>query len=258
MGLLAGLVVGGSLFAQNTNISPEISGSSASLQTFGMENRALAREHETLLSQGATAQQIATWREQTAPEFESLQETAQQMSLKSELQPERTVRRVNVPRNASSTLSDFLTTRAELENARVQLRNQMLETLPSNPTEEQIEAVMQQVRQVSQQQHSADWQLQAQRADALGAEPESRPLRLPEPPVMPPNAAPQLQAFIKARNALLKGRAQLWNQYLTADPVTRRAAMQQWRHQNASGLNQLSQLAAALANSTPNQEGNSQ
>ena len=90
----------------------------------------------------------------------------------------------------------------------------------------------------------------------------SRPTFTPRPvpglAAIPPNATPQLQAYLTARNALVEARAQLWNQYLTADPATRQAAMQQWRQQNAARLEQLGELAQDLSNSTPNQEGNNQ
>jgi hypothetical protein len=62
-----------------------------------------------------------------------------------------------------------------------------------------------------------------------------------------------LQAYLVARNALASARAQLWNQYLTADPAVRRVAMQQWQQQNAAQIQQLSQLAQALSNSTSTQ-----
>ena len=86
----------------------------------------------------------------------------------------------------------------------------------------------------------------------------SRPTFTPRPvpglAAIPPDATPQMQAYLTARNALAGDQAQIWNQYLTADPATRQAARQQWQQQNASRLEQLSQLAQDLSNSTSNQE----
>jgi hypothetical protein len=67
-----------------------------------------------------------------------------------------------------------------------------------------------------------------------------------------------LQAFLVARNALASARAQLWNQYLTADPSVRQAAIQQWQQQNAAQIQQLSQLAQALSNPTSTQGAENQ
>jgi hypothetical protein len=104
------------------------------------------------------------------------------------------------------------------------------------------------------QQHASDLQLQAQRSQTLATEAaSSRPLLVPGPPVIPPNATPQLKAFLTARNALAADRAQLWNQYLTADPAVRQAAMEGWEQQNAARIQQLQQLAQAMVNAAASQ-----
>jgi hypothetical protein len=256
--LIGGLVVGGAAYAQTPTVSPVASGSFSALQTYRTETRTLAEQHQTLISEGATAQQIEAWRAQNAPQFEALQEMAQQLAVASVLKPRRMIRSVSIPPNASGTMTDSLTARATLANARAQLDNQQLQTLPPNPTQEQITSLMEQDRQIFQQQHSADLQLQAQRADALAAASESRPMPIPKAPVIPQNATPQMQAFIAARYALARDWAQVWNQYLTAAPAARKAALRQWRQQNAARFEQLSELAGASNNSTSNQEGISQ
>jgi hypothetical protein len=250
--------MGGTVFAQMVGVSPQTSGSSNTLQTYRTETRTLAEQHQTLISEGATAQQIEAWRAQNAPQFEALQEMAQQLAVASVLKPRRMIRSVNIPGNASGTMTDSLTTQANLANARAQLDNQQLQTLPPNPTQEQITSLMEQDRQIFRQQHSADLQLQAQRADALAAASESRPMSVPRPPVIPQNATPQMQAFVAARYALARDWAQVWNQYLAATPAARQAALRQWRQQNAARFQQLSELAGASKNSTSNQEGISQ
>ena len=265
MGLLAGLVLsgmGGVMFAQGLSqtgeVSPLASGSSPTLAQFEQERQALAQEWQVLVSQGATQQQLEAWRQQHAAQFQAQQQLAQALALASALQPMPVGTGVNAPANASSTLRDFLTTQASLADARARIHNQLLQTMPSGATQEQINAMRQQERRIFQQRHAGDLQLQGRRAQALAAESASQPIRVPGPAVIPPGATPQLQAYLAARNALASDRAQLWNQYLTADPATRQAAMQQWRQQNASRLEQLSQLAQDLSNSTANQDGNNQ
>jgi hypothetical protein len=266
MELLAGSLLASAAFAQVTGNPVEVSGSSTStttttapsLQTYLQEQRALAREWRTLAAQGATQQQLAGWRQQNATQFQAQQQLAQTLCLESALQPALVIQQVNIPANTSGALADLLTTQAALASARAQIHNQLLQALPSAVTAQQVEAMRQQQAQIFQQQYAADLQLQTQRAQALAAESASQPLRVPGPPVFPPNATPQLQAFLIARNTLAIERAQLWNQYLTADPATRQAAIQQWRQQNAAQFQQLSQLARNISNSTATQEGISQ
>jgi hypothetical protein len=276
MGLLAGLVMGGSVFAQTAGVSPQTSGSADTLTDplteFQQQRQALFQQWQTLVSQGANDQQLQAWQQQNAPQFQALQQMAQALAAQSALEPMPLIQQVNIPPNASGipanasgipsnlsgTLGDFLTAQAGLANAYAQIHNQLLQALPSEVTQQQVTAMQQQEAQTFQQQNAADLQLQAQRAQALAAESASQPLPVPGPPVIPPGASPQLQAFLTARNALASDRAQLWNQYLTADPATRDAAMQQWQQQNAGSLQQLRALAQELSNSTATQEGTNQ
>ena len=238
IGLLAAFVMGGTVSAQTGTIPLQESGSSTALQTYRQELASLLQERRTLVSEGATQQQLQAWRRQNAPQLQALQQLAAQLGSPPSLQPKPTTQQANIPANASSTLADFLTNRASLANARAQIYNQLLQTLPQNPSQEQIGAMM-----------------QAQRAQALAGELASGPLPVPGPVVFPPNATPQLQAFLTARNRLAHDRAQFSNQYSGADPTVRQAAMQQWRQRNASQFEQLRELAQDLSISTPIQEG---
>jgi hypothetical protein len=283
MGLLAGLAMGGTAFAQTGDVSPQTSGSADTLTDplteFQQQRQALFQQWQTLVSQGANDQQLQAWQQQNAPQFQALQQMAQTLAAQSALEPMPLIQQVNIPPNASGippnasgipanasgitanisgTLGDFLTAQTSLANAYAQIHNQLLQALPSEVTQEQVNAMQQQEAQTFQQQNAADLQLQAQRAQTLAAESASQPLPVPGPPVIPPGASPQLQAFLTARNALAANQAQLWNQYLTADPATRDAAMQQWQQQNAGSLLQLRQLAQELSNSTATQEGTNQ
>ena len=240
--------------AQAGDISSPAPGLPAALQTYRQEQQALAQEWQTLISQGATMQQLEAWRQQHAARIQAQQQRAQALALASALQPIPVIAEAIIPADASSNLEEFLTTQATLANARARIHNQLLQSLPSGATQEQVSAMRQQEQQIFQQQHSADLQLQKQQAQALANTSAPQPLPAPgSPVVLPPNAPPQLKAYISARDALLSARAQIWNQYVTADPAARQAAMQQWQQQNAGQLNKLRQLARALSNSTTNQ-----
>jgi hypothetical protein len=245
--------------AQTVEVSSSpASGSSSTLAAYLQERQTLAQERQALVAQGATPQQLTAWRQQNAAQFQALQQLAQTLALASALQTMPVIAQVNIPANASSTLADFLTTQASLANARAQIHNQLLQSLPSGASQQQVNSMLQQEQQIFQQQHAGDLQLQGQRVQTLAAESASTPLRVPGPAVIPGGASPQLQAFLVARNALASARAQLWNQYLTADPSVRQAAIQQWQQQNAAQIQQLSQLAQALSNPTSTQGAENQ
>jgi len=159
----------------------------------------------------------------------------------------------NIPANASGALKDFLTMQASLANARAQIHNQLLQALPSGASQDQISQMRQQEEQIFQQQHAGDLQFQGKRGQTLAAESGLKPLPVPGPAVIPPNASRQLQAYLTARNTLMSAWVQLWNQYVTADPAIRQAALQQWQQQNAGRLEQLRAQARDLSNSTANQ-----
>jgi hypothetical protein len=250
--------MGGAVLAQTGDISSQESASSATLAAYQQEQEALVQEWQTLVSQGATQQQLDVWLQQNAMQLQAQQQLAQILALESALQPMPVITSVDIPANASSTLQDFLMGQASLANAGAQIYNQLLQAMPSAVTEQDIDSMEQQKVQLFQQQYAGDLQLQAQRAQILAAESASQPIPVPEPPVIPPDAPPQLQAYLTARNALATERAQLWNQYAAADPAVRQAAMQQWQQQNAGRLEQLSEMAQELSNSTANQEGTNQ
>lgn len=244
--LLVGFAMGGVAFAQTGAISSQASDDSTTLAAFLQVQHQLAHGWRTLVSQGATEQQLDAWEQQNASLFQAQQQLAQTLSLSEYLQPEHVITEITIPANASSTLQDFLVTRATLANARAQMHNQLLEALPSGVTENQVSAMQQQEVQLFQQQHGSDLELQGQRAQTLAAESASQPIRVPRTPPIPPNATPQLTAFLIARNALATDRARLWNQYVTADQATREAALQQWEAQNAARIQQLQAMAQEL------------
>jgi len=239
--------------AQTGSISPSTSGSSATLAAFLQEQQALAQEWQTLVSQGATQQQLISWRQQNVAQFQAQQQLAQALAIKSALQPMPVIAEIEIPADASGTLEDFLTTNASLANARAQIHNQFLQALPEEASQEEVGTMQRQEAQIFWQVHALDLQIQRQRAQTLAVESASQPLPVPGATLIPPNATPQFRAYVTARNALARDRAELWNQYVTADPGVRQAAMSQWRQRNASRLEQLQELAQELSNSIANQ-----
>jgi len=248
-GLLAAFVLGGATAARAQNSAPITSDTSTTLGIYQQEQWALIQDWETLVSQGATEDQIAAWRQQVAARLQAQQQRAQTLATASALQPMPAV--TTIPANAPDALNAFLTTHAALANARAQIHNQLLQSMPAGATAAQVGAMRQQEEQTFQQQYAGELALHAQQAQALANATAPQPLPVPGPPVIPPNAPPRLRAYITARTALLSAYAQTWNQYLNADPATRQAAMQQWQQSNAAQIKTLKQLTQDL--STENQ-----
>lgn len=262
IGLLAGLGVSGLMFvqgfAQTGEVSSSASGASGILAEFLQAQQELVQELQALISQGATEAQIEAWQQENAPAFEAEFQLAQAIAIASALQPLPIADWVNFPADATTNLEDFLTTGATLSNAFAQIHNQLLQTMPSAVTQEDLRSMREQEEESFRDQNAGDLQLHERLAHAVAAESASMPFPIPGPPLIPPNATPQLQAYLVARNAIANAQAQLLNQYLNADPAVTRAAMEQWARQNAGSLQQLDQLAQDLANSTAEQQGNDQ
>jgi hypothetical protein len=168
-------------------------------------------------------------------------------------QPMPLISEVEVPEGASQTMGDFLVARAGLMNARAQIHNQVAaQVAGQNLTPDQIAQIEQTEMAQFQQQQQAALQAQQQRAQTLAQESASQPQPMPPPLVIPPDATPQMAAFLTARDQLMRSQIQMQNQYANADPATRQAAMAQWQQQNAAQLQQLQTLAQNLSTSTTN------
>lgn len=154
-----------------------------------------------------------------------------------------------IPPNASPELKEFLENRATLANSMAQLRNQMSQTQAGGTS-------MQEAMQQFRQQNKALLDRQTQLAQQLAQQSAQQPMKEPPPLHLPPNASPQLQAFLTARDQVMRDQIAMMNQYRTADPATRQAAMQQWRQQNAAKLQQLQQLAQNLSQANSNKTTN--
>jgi hypothetical protein len=162
------------------------------------------------------------------------QQRAQQIATALSVQPIPIISEVVIPEGASKEMADFLTTQADLSNRAAQLHNQQTPNADA----------------VFQQQNAAALQAQQQRAQVMAAQSASVTLPMPPPLQIPPNATPQMAAFLTARDQLMRDQIQLQNQYATATPSAKQAAMQQWQQANAARTQQLQQLAQTLS-STP-------
>ena len=71
---------------------------------------------------------------------------------------------------------------------------------------------------------------------------------IPTAPLLqiPPKASPQLQAYLTARDQLMRDQIAFMNQHATDSLEARQVAIQQWREQNETRFQQLQQLADAL------------
>ena len=254
--------MGGASLAQDATVSSQataaapsatgtsISDTSSTLTAYGQERQTLIQEWDTLVSQGATPQQIQAWRQQNAANFALQQQRAEALSAADYYQPMLFLPVPYIPANASATLHDFLTTRTAMANARAQIHNQLVQSLAPGATPQQVDQLQQQEQQAFLQQFASDIQLQSQRAQELAAQAGREAFDPPVPSAIPPDATPQLKAFLAARDALRASWIQVWNDNLSADPDTLQAALGQWRQQNAAAILQLGQLQSNLSAST--------
>jgi hypothetical protein len=236
---------GQSVGGVNSSSPTQGSSNQATLPAFRQEQQKLAQERQSLVNQGATPQQLAEWRQQNASRFAAQQQRAQTMSATSYLQLRPTNRQPRIPANASPTLKDFMTSQVALANAQAELHNQLVAQLTASGqglTPAQVSQLEQQEMTTFRQQHAADLQHQRQLGQALANELARHPMPIPQARI-PAGTTPQMVAYLTARNQLMASRAQVWNQNLNADPTTRQTAMEQWRQQNATAIQQLQQMA---------------
>ena len=248
--MLAGLWVFSFMIA-SVHAQGQDGSSESQLQTllsiYQAKQAGLLQERQALLASGATPEQWQAWRQQNAQRFAAQQRRARTMALLSAIRPRPQPGTALIPAEASPTRAATLTTQATLANARAQIHNQLVQALPANATADQISQLFQQERQWVEQQHGAELDLLPQLAQALANESSVRVVPMPPPLQIPVDATPQMSAYLITRDQLMRAGTQLRNQYAAADPATRQAALQAWRQQNASALQQLQREAQALA-----------
>lgn len=141
---------------------------------------------------------------------------------------------VNVLPNATPELTEFLQNRATLATKMAALDL-------SDP-----QAIAQ-----FQQDNAALITRQSQLAQTIGQQQSSTPAPIPPPLQIPPNASPQMQAYLTTRDQLLRSQVAVMNQHLTDAPATQQAVMQQWQQQNATLIQQYQQQAQTISQQQP-------
>lgn len=225
----------------------QVSPNQTTLQAFQQGQQALTQSLQALLAQNPTPQQMQAWQQQNATSLANQQQLAQSLAADLALQPLDVVVMPQIPANAPQAVKDFITTQVALANARAQIHNQLLNALPVEPSDDQIRQMQQSEVQLFQQQQGANLQLQARQAKALANESAQQPVPLPPPLVLPPGTTPQMAAYLTARDQLMRDRINYFNQYVTATPAAREAAMAQWMQQNANRFLQIQALAQQLS-----------
>jgi len=150
--------------------------------------------------------------------------------------------KASIPPNASPEMTEFLENRATLVNNFARLHNQMLQANQAGTSNR----TAQDLAQLFREQNEPLLKKQAQLAHVIAQQQAQKPLPMPPPLKIPPNASPQMKAYLTARDQLTRDRIQTMNEYRADAPQVQKAAMQQWQLQNADRLQQLRQLAQAL------------
>jgi hypothetical protein len=144
-----------------------------------------------------------------------------------------------IPPNASPELKEFLENRAKLAESFAKMRSSHGTNGAPNP----------QAFAQFQQQNKALLDRQRELAQELAQQQAKNPIPTPPPLRMPPDASPQLQAFLTTRDQLMRDQIAFMNEHRTDEPQARQAVIQQWRQQNASRFTQLQQESQALSHS---------
>jgi hypothetical protein len=140
-----------------------------------------------------------------------------------------------IPANASPEMKEFLQNQATLADKMELLRSQG----PNGTLNPQMFAQF-------RQQNADLLARQSQLAKIIAQQQTKNTLSAPPPLQIPPKASPQLAAYLKLRDQIMRDQIAFMNQHKTDDLATRQAAMQKWRQENATRLQQLQQLTQAL------------
>lgn len=216
-------------------------------QAFQREQQALARDMDR--TSGLDSAQLEAWRTRNAVRLSAQQERAKLIAAESSLVPlpEQPLE-PNVPADASPVLKEFLTTRSRLVRSQAQIHNELLDALPQEVTEAQVEEMRAKEMALFLQRNGKDLKAQTQRAKAMSEESAWKPLPAPPPLSFPPEATPEMKAFLTARHQLMSEQIEVWNR--NPEPATRDPAMREWMKQNTSHLQQVSDLAVKSSNNS--------
>jgi len=147
---------------------------------------------------------------------------------------------LQIQANASTQLQAYLTARDSLMRDEIAFTNQHL-----NDDAVTKAAALQQWRT----QNATRIQNIQQLGQTLSDQQAKTLSPIPPPLQLPPNASPQLQAYLTARDQLARDEIAFTNQHLSDAPAVKEAAIQQWKTQNATRIQNLQQLAQAVSTS---------
>ena len=248
--------MGGGLYAaaQQASSASTASTSSATSQAYATEQKALGQELAPLVAQGATAQQLQAWAQQNSARLAAQRQRAAALALATGMATRSTDKKIKIPADAPSDLKTFLEAQQALGSARARIHNQLVQQAVASgkaSTLSDLSSLEKQEEQLFAQQNAATLKQQATRAQALASEMTRQTVAVPAA-VIPANATPAQAAFMQTRNQLHRSLAQLRNQYASATPAERDAALATWQEQNAALLKQLKQQAQSLSQSATN------
>ena len=162
-----------------------------------------------------------------------LKKTPEQAIALAKSGPRQMVPPANIPPNASPEMKEFLENQTVLAQKMDQLRGPGANGVISPQSFAQFH-----------EQNADLLKRQNQLAQIIGQQQQAKST-LP-PLQIPPKATPQLQAYLKARDQLMRDQIAFMNKHSTDNLAAKEAAMQQWRQQNASRFQQLQQLTQGL------------
>ncbi len=244
-----------------SNLKPAVRSSS---ENFRAQQGILASRQAALLANGATPAQVTAWSQQNAAALAAQNQRAQALALAGAANqaPENPVPRI--PANASPALRQFLQSQGALAQSDARLHNQFVSgtaargvaqgaTLSDSPsaasnagsTATQLQQARKSQYDQFKSQNAALLAQQQRRMQALASQP--RGAEAMPPLMLPRKVTPQLVALLTFNYQLLQGRIQRENQYATATPAERDAALRAWDQQNAATLQQLQQQAFATS-----------
>jgi len=139
-------------------------------------------------------------------------------------------------------MKEYLQNRAILDDKMKQLQAKSINGAP-NP----------QAFALFQQQNFYLLKRQNELSQIISQQQARNPLPAPPPLQVPPDASPQLRAFLTAHDQLVRDQVAFSNQHRNDSPAKRQAALQKWQQDNAPRFKQLEQEAQAMAQTSPAQ-----
>lgn len=201
----------------------------------------LSSQLSSLMTKGEMGDKLAAWQQESAAKFSIQVQRAEALSsAHTPLMP--LITEVNVPEGASPDLTSLMLLKADLGNRAMQLHAQLQASAALGDG-----SSLQNEGTFFKKQNAAELEQMQEISKGMAEQVPSGRAPEPGPVVVPDNATPQLKAFLIFKNQLMREQAQLYNQFLTAEPLDRDAIMRQWTQQNSARFSQLQEMAKSLA-----------